>query len=73
MSDKEGMKNDMVRDLAGLLVQEYSELNLDKALSVVFNSDTYQKIQDENTRLYFQSPRYVYSYLQNELATGRIC
>lgn len=73
MSDKEGMKNDMVRDLAGLLVQEYSELNLDKALSVVFNSDTYQKIQDENTQLYFQSPRYVYSYLQNELATGRIC
>lgn len=73
MSEKEGMKNDMVRDLARLLVQEYPELNLDKALSVVFNSDTYQKIEDEHTHLYFQSPRYVYSYLQNELATGRIC
>lgn len=72
MSEKEGMKNDMVRDLAGLLVQEYPELNLDKALSVVFNSDTYQKILDENTHLYFQSPRYVYSYLKNELVTGRM-
>lgn len=72
MSEKEGMKNDMVRDLARLLVQEYPELNLDKALSVVFNSDTYQKILDENTHLYFQSPRYVYSYLKNELVTGRM-
>lgn len=72
MSEKDGMKNDMVKDLASLLMDKDKSLNMEQALSLVFNSDTYQKLLDDKTRLYFQSPRYVFSYLKNELETGKI-
>lgn len=62
----------MVKDLALLLMDKDKTLNMEQALSLVFNSDTYQKLLDDKTRLYFQSPRYVFSYLENELETGKI-
>ena len=57
MSEKDEMKNDMVKDLALLLMNKDKSLNMDQALLLVFNSDTYQKILNDKTRLYFQSPR----------------
>ena len=48
------------------------ELSMEEALSMVFNSETDQKLLDDNTRLYYQSPRYVYTYLEHVLKTGRI-
>ena len=44
----------------------------EQALSSVINSDTYQCLQDDATRLYYQSPRYVYSFLECEIKTGAI-
>ena len=72
MSEKDEMKNDLVKDLAVLLMEKDKSLTMEQALSLVFNSDTYQKLLDDRTRLYFQSPRYVFSYLENELETGKI-
>lgn len=72
MSEIDEMKNDMVKDLAVLLMEKDGSLNMEQALSLVFNSDTYQKLLDDKTRLYYQSPRYVFSYLKNELETGKI-
>lgn len=72
MSEKEEMKNDMVKDLASMLMDKDKSLSMEQALSWVFNSDTYQKLLDDKTRLYFQSPRYVFSYLENELETGKM-
>lgn len=72
MSETEEMKADMVRDLAAMLMDNDPELSMEQALDIVFNSETYQKLQDEHTRLYFQSPGYVFSFLQQELRTGKI-
>lgn len=72
MSEKEEMKNDMVKDLAALLMEKDNSLSMEQALSLVFNSDTYQKLLNDKTTLYYQSPRYVFSYLENELKTGKI-
>lgn len=66
------MKNDMVKDLTVLLMEKNKSLSMEQALSLVFNSDTYQKLLDDKTRLYYQSPRYVFSYLENELETGKM-
>ena len=41
------MKADMVKKLAIMLMSQNKEMNMNDALSVVFNSDTYQKIMDE--------------------------
>lgn len=72
MSEEDEMKKDMVKDLAVLLMEKNKSLTIEQALSLVFNSDTYQKLLNERTRLYFQSPRYVFSFLEDELETGKI-
>lgn len=72
MSEIDEMKNDMVKDLTVLLMEKDNSLSMEQALSLVFNSDTYQKVLDDKTRLYYQSPRYVFSYLENELETGKM-
>ena len=72
MSEIDEMKNSMVAELATMLMEKDKKLNLDQALSLVINSDTYQKLLDDRTRRYFQSPRYVYSFLEHELKTGQV-
>ena len=48
------------------------ELTMEQALSTIINSDTYQRLQRDATGLYYQSPGYVYSFLENELKTARV-
>ena len=72
MNEKEQMKLDMVKHLALRLMDENSQLTIEQALSTVINSDTYQRLQDDATGLYYQSPGYVYSFLKNELKTARV-
>ena len=72
MSEQAQMKMDMVKSLALLLLEKNPTLSMEQALSAVFNSDTYQKMMDDKTKLYYQSPRYVFSFLETELATGKM-
>lgn len=72
MSEKEEMKNDIVGSLACLLMENDPALSMEQAMALVFNSDTYQKLFNDKTGLYYQSPRYVYSFLEDELETGKI-
>ena len=72
MNEKEQMKLDMVKHLALRLMDENSQLTIEQVLSTVINSDTYQRLQDDATGLYYQSPGYVYSFLENELKTARV-
>ena len=46
----------MERDLATLLVEKRG-LTIRKALSVLYDSETYRLLQKPNTGLFFQSPR----------------
>ena len=65
------MTNNISKDLVSLLMERYS-LSLEDALDTLYNSETYQKLLDTNTGLYFQSPKYVFSYLDNEILLGKI-
>lgn len=73
MNEKGEMKADLVKNLAILLMNENKEMKIDEALAIVFNSDTYQKIMNDKAGLFFQSPRYVFSFLESELKNGKIC
>ncbi|MDE5870932.1 MAG: hypothetical protein K2H22_03155 [Muribaculaceae bacterium] len=64
---KEGLASDIVQ----FLMKDYN-LDMQTALSTLYDSDTYSRISDPSTGLYFQSSRYAYSYLQNELKTGMV-
>ena len=72
MSVEEQMKLDMTKNLAILLMKENPDLTMEQALSTILNSDTYQRMLNEKTHLFYQSPRYVYSFLVNELKTGKM-
>jgi hypothetical protein len=72
MNEKEQMKLDMVKHLAIRLMDADSQLTMEQALSTVINSDTYLRLQDDATGLYYQSPGYVYSFLDNELKTAKV-
>lgn len=65
------MNECMMRDLAVMLIGEYN-ISLAEALDILYNSDTYEKLQNPETGLYFQSPVYVFEFLQRELRQGKI-
>ena len=71
MSNIEYINECMTRDLAVMLVEDY-QISIPEALDILYNSETYEKLQDTRTGLYFQSPVYVYDFLQNELKNGKI-
>lgn len=73
MNELTEMKADMVKELAILLMRQNKDMEINEALAIVFNSDTYQKVMDDKAGLYYQSPRYVFSFLDSEIKNGKIC
>lgn len=65
------LKEGVTTDLVELLIKDY-RLDMQSALTTLYESDTYAKLSDPSTGLYFQSSLYIYSYLQEELRTGKI-
>lgn len=68
-NDFEYMKEALATELVELLVDEY-RITISEALDILYFSETYKKLSDEKSGLYFQSCLYVYSYLKNEITTG---
>ena len=67
MTDIQYMNECMMRDLAMMLIKKYN-VSLSEALDILYNSETFEKLRDERTGLYFQSPVYVFDFLQKELS-----
>lgn len=72
MNEVMEMKAYMVNRLAVMLLEQNEDMTMKEALNIVFQSDTYQKMTNEKTRLYYQSPMYVFSFLEQELKSGRM-
>lgn len=70
--EKELMKYDMAAKLALLLIEDGKASAMGDALDTVINSETYQRLMDDKSALYYQSPRYVYDFLLNEIVTGKM-
>lgn len=62
MSDFEFMKECLSSAIITILVEEKG-MSLSSAFDLFYNSDTYVKLSNPATGLFFQSPRYVLSYL----------
>lgn len=71
MSTIDYMNECNVRDLVLMLMEERG-MSLHEAMDAVYNSETYAKMMLPETGLYFQSPVYIYSYLNKELSTGKM-
>ena len=62
------LKETLSKDLIALLMERRS-MSLEGAFRCYYESTTFQKIANPETGLYFQSPGYVYSYLEEEICT----
>lgn len=65
------MKETIAADLIGMLMDDY-QMDIKSAFESLYTSETYAKLSDTSTGLYFQSSGYVYSYLKTEMVTGRL-
>jgi hypothetical protein len=72
INEKNVIMADMVKRLSLMLLSRNHGMTMEQALSVVLNSDTCKKVMDEQARLYYQSPGYVFSFLESELNTGKM-
>lgn len=43
-----------------------------EALDTLYNSETYEKLSDARSGLYFQAPGYVYDFLDKEVEYGKM-
>lgn len=69
--DFEYMKEAIASELTEFIINDY-KISIKEALDILFFSETYKKLSDPKTGLYFQSSLYVYSFLKNEISTGVI-
>lgn len=70
-SDFKYMIEALAVDMAELLSRDFG-MNILESLDTLYNSETYAKLIDRGTGLYFQSTQYVYSFLKQELALGKL-
>ena len=61
------MQEEMYAELIQILMEKYA-YTMEQAMDALYNSETFARLQDARTRLYYQSPGYVYSFLNNELS-----
>jgi hypothetical protein len=47
-------------------------MTITEALDTLYGSETYTKLCNPDTGLYFQSTQYIYTILKEELKTGKI-
>ena len=61
----------LIADLAELLSIDFG-MTVSESLDTLYNSETYSRLINPAAGLYFQGAQYVYSFLKNELTTGKI-
>ena len=54
------------------MTKDFTTTPSQEAIDVLYTSETFERLQDDATGLYYQSPGYIYSFLQNELKTARV-
>lgn len=64
----EGITTDIVSYL-----MEDNDMDLPSAISLFHNSETFEKLSNEETGLYIESSAYVYEILKSEIKMGKIC
>lgn len=63
--------NARIKDMAMWLMEDF-KYSLEEALDCVYNSELFEKLQDIETGLYYQSSGYNYELLKEEMKYGRI-
>lgn len=65
------MINARIKDMAMWLMEDF-KYSLEEALDCVYNSELFERLQDLETGLYYESSGYNYELLKDELKSGKI-
>ena len=65
------MTESIATDLIVMLMEDF-DMDMKIAFDKLYNSETYAKVLDPKTGLYFQSYGYIYTYLKREVVTGKL-
>lgn len=65
------MKDDIAVDLTEHLINKFHYTPQD-ALDILYTSDTFCRLQDSETGLYYQSPGYIFDFLNKEITEGQM-
>jgi len=63
----QNMKEEIVKDMISIRMEKAGR-SMQQAFEEVYNSKLFEKLNDPQTGLFFQSSRYVYSFLEEELS-----
>ena len=63
--------NARIKDMAMWLMEDF-KYYLEEALDCVYNSELFEKLQDLETGLYYQSSGYNYELLKEEIKFGKV-
>ncbi len=63
----EGITKDII-----VYLMEDNGIDMPTAINIFHNSETFEKLSDEDTGLYIESSAYVYEILKSELKMGKI-
>jgi len=66
MSKAEALTEAIIQDIIGFLIADKS-IELDEAMSLLYSSDLFDKINEVETGLYLEGAAYVYELLKDEL------
>lgn len=64
------MINARIKDMAMWLMEDF-KYSLEEALDCVYNSELFERLQDLETGLYYESSGYNYELLKDELKYGK--
>ena len=62
---------DLSSEIIQILMEEW-KYDMTQAMDVYYNSDTFERLSNPATGLYYQSAGYVYDFLKKEITTGRV-
>lgn len=64
-------KDLIAQEITSCLMED-EHIDMKSAMGILYNSQLYEKLQDSDTGLYYQSPYYCYELLQHELKYGKL-
>ncbi len=61
----------ITKDIIAYLMED-NDMDMPTAIALFHNSETFEKLSDEATGLYIESPAHVYEILKSEMKMGKI-
>lgn len=71
MNKRDQLIEYITQDIIAFLVED-RQIDIAEAMKVFYNSETYEKLLDEETGLYLEGASYVYEILRDEVEQGHL-